>query len=123
MIAVATFQIEVDMDKLRDRGSIEIAFLTDLLVQCHQQGLAPLHPATRKIPAGQIGMPHQKDPALFIETGRTHAKRGPAREQENEMHKADEDTPVERTGLLPCCLVIHPGFSALAGFYWTCHIS
>ncbi|MOA14051.1 hypothetical protein D3C78_1341310 [compost metagenome] len=92
-------------------------------MQRREQGFAALHPAARQIPARKIGVPHEKNPALFIVASRTHTKSCAAREQKNEMQKADEDTHMERTGLPPGCFVIHPGFSPPAGFYWTRGIS
>ncbi len=68
-------------------------------------------------------MPHQKNPSRIIEAERTYTEGGTACEQKNEMKQADKDTRVERTGLPLGSLVIHPGFSLPAGFYWTCRIS
>jgi hypothetical protein len=65
----------VEKDPVQARGLVEddVAFFGEFARQRGQQGLAALHAAAGKMPAGDVGMAHQQHAALSIDHHRAHA--------------------------------------------------
>ena len=94
MVADTGAAVEIDRKQLGLANNLQIALFAQFLVQRLGQRFAALDPATRHVPAGHIGMTHQKHPALIVKRGGANAKRHAARER-----KPDMQHPGDKSGL------------------------
>ncbi|MNL31684.1 hypothetical protein D3C87_1534850 [compost metagenome] len=92
MVALAGPAVVVDVQEIGLFGHYQIALFSQFLDQSLKRRFAMFHPATRQIPARNIGMTHQKDLALRVEAGCANTHRHPAGNKEKTMQQPDHDT-------------------------------
>jgi hypothetical protein len=72
MIAARGAPVEIDGEKLRQSGAIDVALLLELAPQRVDRSLARLDPATRQVPSGDVTVLDEKtSPRPSSTTART----------------------------------------------------
>src|ERR1700722_13370713 len=79
MIAPRCATVEINREKNRRLGDLDIAFLAQFPLQRRHQCLAGFDAAARQVPAGNVGVLDQKHAAFTVENKAADAERETAR--------------------------------------------
>lgn len=89
-------KIEIHSRQFRRARKKDVPFFTQLHLQSGLQALPRFNATAGQMPAGNIGMAHQKDAPLAIQHQRAHTKRHAAREEKPQMREAQKHTMAQR---------------------------
>src|SRR5271168_1211698 len=90
MIAPRCAAVEINREKNRRLGDLDIAFLAQFPLQRRHQRLTGLDAAARQVPAGNVGVLDQEHAAFAVENEAADAERQTARQAPISVQKAPD---------------------------------